>query len=939
VADDGTDLAERDLAQIQAQVDAIVADEARFRPLVRRIVRSFNADFDAPLAHDRCLGVLTLLGVAEPPADRDDLDRLSGWLGAATCRITRADVGYQYLDALETIEASRADAARVEQILARAKGSEGAPIATYALARWLDAVGKIDYRFGDYSTAKLTFERAMRLAAGAGHASCLPDMESNVVRADFEARKTAGATNAELIESYAALKARVIGELAAAGVPGPSGWKADLRRLPMEGRERLRGVTSVLHNLSIALEKSERYGEALVESELSADIGRALSDPYRYAQARLTQGRIRLEQRRLDEARACFVEVFESPWGRGRRIAAQSLGRIDADTQVGEYARAMDRFLEVFEAFQADRARRGADLGMDAPFLEETVQHFRAALAAARGHLPDERLADLEQIARREGLHAARSVRRVVKVEKYKLIYSKTVRPAYLRETALRLADAARLGAQGGRDDEVAKTEDSILLLAEEATARELLDAMAAGGAEARDPFDEVDVGGPARRRENGAPAPAQPLPPAVAAARPATDARRGAELRRGRRDDALSAGQVKEIEARLEAYERTSLDAPVATTAINPEIAHELRLFTASARDPRQVIVRYFFEGEAEGARRLRAYVAREGRSYITGPLDVAPVLREAASWTSACGPSPRFAGILFEKLLRPLWAHLEGPGRLVIIPTDELLGLPLHVAIGRETDHHPLAAVKPICFSVSAAAYVERRRHMRARFPVEPDDDLFVFMEAEADTKAGVGVSGHEIVGLPWPKEHLYLHGRPPEALDAGAYTRVTASSGPEAIDQLVEQLAEVRPELFLYASHGQLDAEHERFGPMLKLGDTQLTQFDVARKVRLPRNKIAVLAACVTGRGASAAGGEVAGFLRALMAAGAGAIGLTLWSVIDHEIVQVVGGLLRRIADAKGKEPFDVVEELHALYAKAPRYRQPDQTIESCPLAIYL
>jgi len=264
-----------------------------------------------------------------------------------------------------------------------------------------------------------------------------------------------------------------------------------------------------------------------------------------------------------------------------------------------------------------------------------------------------------------------------------------------------------------------------------------------------------------------------------------------------------------------------------------------------------------------------------------------------------------------------------------LVLIPSGELLGLPLHVALGEETGMLPLAAATQLCFSVSATAHIARSRHLLGRFPVEHGDELVAFMKLDGRS------TGAELVHLGWPAPHLLIFGDVPRGLPSTAYTHVEARE----FDAL-ERLADVRPEFFLYSGHGRFDKKNRALGPLLEFGDLVFTQFDVAQKVKLPRNKLTLLAACVTGRGVDADGGEVGGLLRAFMAAGSGAIGITLWDVLDDIMVSVGRTLLSGALKKSARGVFDVVEEIQQLYADSCKaYETTEARIEACPLALYL
>jgi CHAT domain-containing protein len=170
-------------------------------------------------------------------------------------------------------------------------------------------------------------------------------------------------------------------------------------------------------------------------------------------------------------------------------------------------------------------------------------------------------------------------------------------------------------------------------------------------------------------------------------------------------------------------------------------------------------------------------------------------------------------------------------------------------------------------------------------------------------------------------------------------------------------LEAISAVQPEFLIYAGHGDVIAQVAELGPYLQLpaaangdagGPAQseiITQFDIALRLRLPRNKLTVLGACLAGRSAQTEGGDVGGFLRALIAAGAGAISAPLWSVKDAAMVETVNHLLTasRLATKTTAKTFDVVQTLHEHYRTIAEERTNDaplqELFERMPIGIYL
>jgi hypothetical protein len=286
----------------------------------------------------------------------------------------------------------------------------------------------------------------------------------------------------------------------------------------------------------------------------------------------------------------------------------------------------------------------------------------------------------------------------------------------------------------------------------------------------------------------------------------------------------------------------------------------------------------------------------------------------------------------LLWELLIAPAWDSVTAggvPGHLVIIPADHVFALPVHVASRPGLADPPLGAICPTSYSVSATAFVGRGRHLLKRQPVAPTDTLAAIVVRDKS------VSGDELVDTGWPADRMVVAGDAPAGLDGFVRTHRADWAGVEAV-------RETKPEFFVYAGHGSYNPGFEQLGPHLELAGDLLTQYDVALRLRLPRNKLTVLGACLAGQGAQTDGGDVVGFLRSLIAAGAGAIGTPLWAVADEAIARTVRGLLRssRAALSSEDQSFDCVQALHeqhrAMAAQGFSYRM---LAENMPICLYL
>lgn len=428
--------------------------------------------------------------------------------------------------------------------------------------------------------------------------------------------------------------------------------------------------------------------------------------------------------------------------------------------------------------------------------------------------------------------------------------------------------------------------------------------------------------------------------------------------------------------------YEEIWFDQPIPTSVENPEISHEVCMFTAN--EP-VVIIRYFFygyEGKNKEPKKLGAFVFSQGKMHCHKDLNWTGIQDFIKNYWNKFQNSESSLSLnevskqLSELFIRPIWdliskdikdfinrdqepednSYLYHP-RLVLIPSGKIFSLPLHIAFVPDTEVS-LASVLPLSFSISTTAYVSRGRHFLQRYPVEPNDDLCVLIKRDKQA------SGSELNNISWSPEHFHIAGIPPEGVMENQYKKAGKCDREGLLN-----LTDKKPEFFIYSGHGfyqkTTDSGVETF---LQLGEEDsngeketidyLTQYDIAAGIRLPRNKLTLLAACVTGQGSDADGGEVSGFIRSFIAAGCGALGLTLWNVDDRHIANCINHLLIEITKRKDVDkPFDVVYELYLYYRKlrkastndgkqyslegsprGPNVKKINDT-GSCPLIMYL
>lgn len=937
------------------------------------LIRRFDVDFDIPSRRNVCIGLLLTMGAYEGSAD--PAIRAGAWW----CRMVHHDVEYQILQGLEAIAESRGAA---EAVKARLDRGAGSAFDAYVYARWNDGVGKIHYRCGDMTEARLSFERAVKLAEDPAWrdalARCLPDFRSNVHRADYEeqlkvgvARATQQMTDQELnalrkagLERLAsnyephiaeARTSRLGASLPAAIEAGGAALLEALKRQTidpapakddLETREFYRGVSSLLHNQAIAVKDTER-ARSLELSWQSAALCFLQGDHYRLGQALKHRadmlGSAAEETRKESNWLLSSLADGKIKWKRGQWLARQTLARRLAEG--GDVKGGIAQISEIFKALRERRRSRGGDLGFDV----DVLAHSTRALEEIVGRGSAELKARCEGHLRSLRLDAARAVRGVVKVSTYKQRYAGEVFPLYLRAVAelAKDVDAALTkaksppGQESRRSDEgagesldallgeiaelakdiegTARTADQggdvdwmdLASLVEEVSSRELLDVLASS------------------RRDERPRAPK----PLAAGVSPEPVAEMGSRGRRGAVE--RRAGEAGDVVDREVARQRTAADEralhrPIQTTPHNDEIGTDLRRFTSQREN--HAIVRYFLQGwdaRRGQAEALRAMVFINGRPAELCDLDITEVKQLARSLAGQ-RPSRAQAKALWEHLLRAPWEkfapHLKkeagGAGgepklrELTLIPCTDLFALPLQCASvpqGTAGTHdggeRPLGCAAPLAFSVSATAYVTRARHLLRVQPVDPTDDLCALVP---DPEPGRAVKADELLNLGWKRERFWVAGRPPAGLPADDFQ----TQGDGDRDGLLRLMAK-EPEFFAFAGHGtQVMIDGSPEVALLLHGTDVLSQYDIASLVQLPRNKWTLLGACVSGQGVDSGGGEVAGFIRSFMAAGAGAIGATLWEVDNDLIAAVLGGLLQRAVTCRGT--IDVVEALREIQA---------------------
>ncbi|MGI9000833.1 MAG: CHAT domain-containing protein [Pseudonocardia sp.] len=885
------------------------------------LIRTFDAEFDLPFRHHEALGLLEMKRAFAPAATDAGGPALALRVGAFWCRIVSDDVRFDLAHALAAIERSRTDALRLRDYPGEFEG--------YVAARWADGAGKVLYRTGSHARGRILFEDACGIAEDRALWWCLPDLRSNYLRAQMEEARQAGERRGKpMAAAVTALEAEIARQEGVARTKRVP-LTGVLRPAPHQHREFARGYFSLLHNLSIARHQNGDVAGSVALAVRVQALATSSKDEYRQAQALLQQIQPlmpRVMKRELDvvaQAHELAIELEKLRWERGKLIARQQLAVIK-----GGAAGIQD----LLDQVRSTSDESGTLTGLD---VESKVYAADRALALIDG-LPTTEQEHWRKEIRRAQETVARSVRQVIALPAYKRSYSRAIRPVYLAGVQEFIAETPEGMSEGERWE-------GALTLVEESTGRELLDLMASTALPTLERPPQ-----PSSRPD--ALTSAQHVNPWVlpdpSVGSDGSDSRRRSRPRRTGPDERERVGDT--LRDREREFESQFLRNPLQAAAHDPEIARKAEGYVIN--NPGTCIVRYFgFAAEKDRSSRparLGAFVIRDGLNSPVQCGDYQKVRELVDNMIRLKHPTAEHARDIWELLLAPIWdaiaPHGREPAHLLIVPSDELFAVPFHIAT--PTGGIPLGARLPLSHSVSLSAYLLRSRHQLRRQRVEPADDLAAMV-----LRDGGMVSGDEVAVAMWDQAHLHVAGDVPPGLvsDVGAVPRATWEG--------LKEITATRPEFFLYAGHGGFLPEYGELGPFLQIEDSfgrrdidVLTPFDVALRVRLPRNRLTILGACVAGQGAQTASGDVAGFLRALIAAGAGAIALPLWSVLDHAMVTSAGHLLRASRAAitprsspqapNGDGVYDVVATLHTHYKQIVAQTAEKDWIDALPLALY-
>lgn len=454
----------------------------------KEIVVQFDVQYDLTFAHDQGLGELMRMGAWIPPSSAScpvSEDRIR-YLGACWCRMRSADVLYQrlhdgldaYLDSCRLAEeatdrllASRGAVSSgpglpepevVDHNIAAIQDGSASETATnhenlllpaYVVARWWDSYGRLYYRCGDHTVARLAFEKAKKIAELYSLWWCSPDVTSNWLRAGFEELKG--------FEKQADFDGTQYSQMIEKSLTSIGSWEPPP---PFDSatcrREHARGLASLRHNYAHWLRVKGEYADANEIAKLSLYWAVENKDDYRAAQSQLFFGQD--NNANIGDRQESLNAVVRSSWVRGRKIASQNLLNLNDD-----FIGLVELGRKEFDALSGREKQAGLDLDIFIYTVSlakaKAASHNSAGIASGSGR-PDA-LAQLSNLER----ECYEMQRQVTTVSSYKKNFSNHVRPYFLEQ----LADSVTSNSRSAEDE---------FSLVEEASARELLDIVAQRG-------------------------------------------------------------------------------------------------------------------------------------------------------------------------------------------------------------------------------------------------------------------------------------------------------------------------------------------------------------------------------------------------------------------------------------------------------------------------
>lgn len=269
------------------------------------------------------------------------------------------------------------------------------------------------------------------------------------------------------------------------------------------------------------------------------------------------------------------------------------------------------------------------------------------------------------------------------------------------------------------------------------------------------------------------------------------------------------------------------------------------------AALPPQTALLEYYFLGED-----LLAWaITNDGVQSYQAPLEAAQLARRIGAFHRACqtrGTCEALGAELSETLLAPFATAIRATRQLIVVPYGAAHLLPFHAL---PFDGQPLAASHAVSYLPSASTLQFSREDVSEPLP----EKILVVGNPTGDLTAAEAEA--EFVAAQFPQALLLKN-----AEATAARVRDCLADYP----------------LLHFATHGRLAENAPLESALSFAGGERLTVYDLMGLSLQAR--LVVLSACDTARGETTGSDDVLGLARALLAAGAQAVIVSLWPVDD-------------------------------------------------------
>jgi CHAT domain-containing protein len=281
-----------------------------------------------------------------------------------------------------------------------------------------------------------------------------------------------------------------------------------------------------------------------------------------------------------------------------------------------------------------------------------------------------------------------------------------------------------------------------------------------------------------------------------------------------------------------------------------------------------------------------------------------------------------------LYDLLLRPAEAWIDGAQRILIVPGGPLAALPFAALVQSSEPRRYVAEWKPLHTIASATVYAEILKDRRSWSGASPT--LVAFADPERPPRVGLAgsdalVARADALGsLPYARLEVQQIA---ELFGDAALTYLGAAATEERASSLGQG-----PRYIHFACHAVLDPRFPLESALVlsrparvstPLGDNGLLQaWEIFARVRIDADLV-TLSACETALGGERAAEGLLGLSRAFQYAGAHSVLASLWELSDRSTPSLMQSFYRGLRQGLPKDEALQAAELQAIRAGAPPF----------------